>query len=118
MDVIAAIRDHLLERLGDRLNLDHYTLPCPPWSRPGCCSINWTHPTSNPKLKQKALEYTISLCDGYATLRCADLSMNVFEYADPAFPDNLLSCLPVLALPREAALPQGDAVTPDLGETR
>lgn len=112
MEVIESIRDYLLERMGDRQDLEHYTF------RAGCCSINWTHPTSNPKLKQKALQYTISLCDGYATLRCADLYCRVFEYADPAFPDNLLGSLPVLSLPDDTRLPHQGAVTPVTGEQR
>lgn len=112
MDVISAIRDYLLERMGPRDNLDHYTF------RGGDCAINWSHPTSNPKLKVKSLQYTISLCDGYATLTCCDFPSNVFDYADPAFPDNLLSCLPVLTLPDGTALPQVGAITPDPGETK
>ncbi len=55
-------------------------------------------PISNPKLKQKSLYYTITLCDGHTILNCASLDVLVFDYADPAFPDNLLGSLPVLAL--------------------
>lgn len=103
--VIEAIRDHLysiLSGYGDFWCSNLYD---------GSCTIEFTHPTYNKKLKLSRAIYRISLSDGLAVVTIFDDIVGQFQYSDPSFPDNLLQSLPVLHLPDGDGLPQVGAAT-------